>query len=114
MTCVKCGVPLVKADRGNIQLGNPDGFEHIDCAKSKYLGPEVAKKSDPKEFPILPEEKKEEAPKEVEVKSTVIPEYEPSVVKKAKEKKPKWTRNFSVKEKNREENSEEASEESEE
>ncbi len=38
MACSKCGKPLVKADRGNITLGNPDGFDHIDCAKSQYLG----------------------------------------------------------------------------
>ena len=39
MACNKCGKPLVKADRGNITLGNPDGFDHIDCDKSAYIVP---------------------------------------------------------------------------
>lgn len=42
MACSKCGRPLVKADRGNITLGNPDGFNHIDCAKSQYLGRDMS------------------------------------------------------------------------
>ena len=101
MTCIKCGVPLVRADRGNIQLGNPDGFEHIDCVKTKYSGPEVAKKSDPKEFPILPEEPV--------IEEKVI-EPIPEIIN------PEWSydTNFSFTEQDDETNSEEASEESEE
>ena len=74
MACIKCGVPLVKEDRGNIQLGNPDGFEHIDCSKTKYISKEMAKK----EFPILPTEPVKEKDEEV------IPEYTPPVKKEEK------------------------------
>lgn len=37
MACGKCKKPIVKADRGNITLGNPDGFDHIDCGKAAYI-----------------------------------------------------------------------------
>lgn len=104
MTCIKCGVPLVKADRGNIQLGNPDGFEHIDCSKTKYLGRDMTIPDDPKEFPILP--------------------YEPVIEEKViepipEDTSPEWSNyidppDFSVMEQDDETNSEEASEKSEE
>jgi len=113
MACIKCGVPLVKADRGNIQLGNPDGFEHINCSESKYISKEMAKeatKKAKKEFPILPpapvKEKKVEA----------VPEYTAPVEKKEEpvEEKPKWAHRFLAKEEKIEKDSEETSEESEE
>ena len=45
MACRKCGKPLVKADRGNIALGIPDGFDHVDCGKAAYMEvpPEIVK-----------------------------------------------------------------------
>ena len=98
MTCIKCGVPLVKADRGNIQLGNPDGFEHIDCSKTKHISKEMAEKAaklNPIEFPILPPE-----PIEEEKVVEVVPEY--------------TAPRFLAKEKKIEKDSEETSEESEE
>jgi len=121
MACIKCGVPLVKEDRGNIQLGNPDGFEHIDCSKTKYISKETAKK----EFPILPTEPVKE--KKVEA----VPEYKPIKPKvppnrlikedgtereaeSIEDKKPKWAHRFLAKEEKIEKGSEETSEESEE
>jgi len=73
MACNKCGKPLVKADRGNITLGNPDGFDHIDCDKSKYLGrdmsiPDPIKEENPYVLPEKIEEKAEENIAKVEEK----------------------------------------------
>lgn len=44
MNCSKCGKPIVTADRGNITLGIPDGFDHIDCGKAAYIDPGDCKK----------------------------------------------------------------------
>jgi hypothetical protein len=63
MACSKCGKPLVKEDRGNITLGIPDGFDHVDCDKSKYLGRDMSI-PDPikEETPYVLPEKVEEKP----------------------------------------------------
>lgn len=71
MACNKCGKPLVKADRGNIILGNPDGFDHKDCNKSKYLGrdmsiPDPIKEENPY---VLPKEVEEKIEEKVEEKT---------------------------------------------
>ena len=52
---------MVKEDRGNIILGNPDGFDHVDCDKAAYreLPSEVVKE---KPAVISKEIKKDDSP----------------------------------------------------
>lgn len=66
MECNKCGKSIVTADRGNVILGNPDGFDHVDCSKAAYISPEdymteQAAKKEVEEISSLPEEENEES-----------------------------------------------------